>query len=239
MKKISILLILLIIQLNITQISAQEPKAVLSGPEKKGIGQIVVIRTTGSSGKDFKLKVTPATEYYTVRDAESNELILMFIPSTPGNYVVSMAAAAADKCAIATFLVIIDQVNPPTPVNPTPVPVIPADTELVKIFRAAYAKDIAATNGTPTQKNILAAIFRRSPAVIAHAAKVTDIYDSLRSDVKTLGLTDSTLINLRTAIAEFESANLKITATTALTDQVRQDITNAFTKIYQALDSID
>jgi hypothetical protein len=219
----------------------QAPKAIITGPTQRDAGKSIIVKSTGSVGKDFHFKVfPPVPETLVLRDADTSELVLLFTAEKEGTYVVVLMAVQGDKGDMAGLTI---QVGKGVPIPPTPTPTPTPVDDFTKTIASAYKTDLAAGVGTIAQKNTLASLYKTSAKTTVFDKTITkpnDIYNVLRKATADpmLGLPEGALPQTRQAIADYQKATLKLNNTVLLDDPTRNSIAAMFTRIGQVLDAL-
>lgn len=115
---------------------AADPKAVVVGPPSSQPGDLVVLRTDGSAGRDFRWSVVPkeaTTQFFAFNqyapevDADGKTVMRLsgsvgiFASRKPGTYTFILAVGQGDKVDVVSHVLQNGEVVPPGP-NPPPPP---------------------------------------------------------------------------------------------------------------------
>ncbi len=198
------------------------------------IGQSMAIQLTATNNPTSFATVTPLPSGLTL----SSQGMISGLPTTSGSF--TSAITASNQSGVSPPFTITFNIQAAPPPPPPPPPADP----LLTALNAAYAKDIAAGNTTATHKTILSTIYQQAALKTVPDPTLTlpsQVFDAMRAAIANPALNfpaSTSLLNVRKAIADYESTSLNLTPSSVLDQPTRQAIASLFTKISQNLDQI-
>jgi len=185
----------------------QEPKAVLTGPEKADPGELIKISAAGTFGQDPKIECVPGNKGWAAGRALYDDTItITFSTREQGTYYFVLAVNFNNKTSFTIHQITVGQPQP----GPGPTPIPTPDT-LAQKLKGAFLAD----GGNVDQKTKLIALMTEM------SKETTGTYGTLANTLKNASTQylQGALPNTRSAITEYiltifpKTANTPIDAT--------------------------